>query len=69
MSRLAVINTNQKSKSSPAVGKEKYPVKTLVLESARLCPLTAGMDCPSWVVGIAWTAASFEVGTVWTALS
>ena len=68
MSRLAVRNTNQKLKSSPAVGNEKYPVKTLVLESARLCPLTAGKDCPSCVVGIAWTALSWEFCTAWTAL-
>ena len=58
MSRLAFRNTNQKSKSSPAVGNEKYPVKTFVLESARLCPLTSGKDCPSCVVGITWRAAS-----------
>ena len=69
MSLSAVSNFIQKSKSSPAVGKEKYPVKTFVFESARLCPLPVSKDCPSWEVGFAWTVVSWEVGIVCKAVS
>ena len=51
--RTILVTSGQKSKSRPAEGKEKYPVKTGVLESARLWALPAGT---------AWTALRFWIG-------
>ena len=52
--RTILVTSGQKSKSRPAEGKEKYPVKTGVLESARLWALAAGKR-----VGTAWTVLRF----------